>query len=181
MNRALWRALAGSLVCSLAGCGGGSGPTPVTTTTTTLPPCTQSILLQATAPFPASSVDLGTVLPVGTAGRFDVTLDWTFTDSPIGVFLTASTDCTTLAQFNARSCNFLIRSEPGGAKPRKVSAAVPAGSYRFMVANFASRDESLATTVVLSSTTCPPLTSAREAASGATGTAAAVELKGAFR
>jgi hypothetical protein len=156
-----------SLACSLPGCGGGNGPTPVTTTTTTQPPCTQTILLQGTGSFPASTVDLGTVITANTAGRLDVTLDWTFTDSPIGLFVAPSTDCTTLAQFNARSCNFVIRSEPTTAKPRRVSANVAAGSYRFMVANFAARDESVATTAVLSSTSCPPLTSLRQDAAGA--------------
>jgi hypothetical protein len=106
---------------------------------------------------------------VSTSGRLDVILDWTFADSPIGVYV-AQGGCS-LDQFNARTCNFLIRSE-GGSKPRRVSASsVAAGTYTFMVANFGSRDESFSTQVILSSSSCPALTSAAQTAAAQSGTA----------
>ena len=56
---------------------------------------------------------------VPDSGRLDVTLDWTFASSPVGFYLVPANTCT-LAEFNARSCNFLIRSETT-VKPRKIS------------------------------------------------------------
>ncbi len=65
-----------------------------------------------------------------------------------------------LQQFNARSCNFLLRSDTG-PKPRRVSAPnVAAGSYSLLIGNFGSQNESVSTQVVLSSSTCPPLAAA---------------------
>lgn len=56
--------------------------------------------------------------------RVDVT-DWTFPASVIGVYVVQG-GCT-LDQFNARSCNFLMRSD-NGSKPRKVSALTSAAA-----------------------------------------------------
>ena len=78
------------------------------------------------------------------------------TDSPMGVYVVQGS-CN-LDQFNARTCNFLIRSDPPGPKPRKVSASnVGPGTYGLLIANFAAVDESASTQVFLSSAGCPPL------------------------
>jgi hypothetical protein len=94
-------------------------------------------------------------LSVGTAGRLDVIVDWTFASSPIAVYVGPGS-CT-LEQLNARSCNFLIRSE-SGPKPRKLSASVAPGSYFYIVGNAATAQEALSTQVFLSSTSCPSIT-----------------------
>jgi hypothetical protein len=106
----------------------------------------------------------------------DVVVDWTFATSRVGVYVVQGS-CG-LDAFNARSCNFLIQSEPGGAvgspptapKPRKVSASnVAAGSYQLLIANFAGVQESLSTQVFLSSATCPAFaTAATRSGSGET-------------
>jgi len=89
-------------------------------------------------------------------GRVDVVLDWTFADSPMGVYVVQGS-CN-VDQFNARTCNFLIRSDPPGPKPRKVSASnVAPGTYGLLIGNFANVDESVSTQIFLSSAGCPPL------------------------
>ena len=151
------------LLLLLPTCGGGNGPSNATpVTTTTLPACTQTLLNQGS--FSATASTLLHILPVVTitsTGRIDEIVDWTFADSHIGVYLVPAGNCQTLAEFNARSCNFLIRSE-SGSKPRKVSAAnVLPGAYQELVANFGTKQEAISTQVFLSSSTCPPSKAAR--------------------
>ena len=147
------------LAAMLPYCSSSSSPTPTTTTTTTLPPCTQSTVLQVSGPVPSDTL-VGQTFNTTTTGRLDVTVDWTFASSTIGIYVVPQNNCTTVDQFNARTCNFIVRSEPGGAKPRKVSAPnVAAGAYDLLVANFSDVDESASGQVVLSSPSCPAATS----------------------
>jgi hypothetical protein len=92
------------------------------------------------------------------AGRLDMTRDWTHPSSPMGLCLTPANTCT-LEQFNARSCNFIVRSEPSGVKPRKVSTPnVQAGNCRWLVGNFSDAKESAYLQIVLSKGSgCPAL------------------------
>jgi len=74
----------------------------------------------------------------------------------MGLYVVPANTCA-LADFNARTCNFLVRSETG-SKPRKVSTPnFAAGNYRWMVANFASVDESATLQIVLSKGSCAAL------------------------
>jgi hypothetical protein len=160
---------AAALMLALGGCGSDSGtgvcpagqvgtPPNCSTPTPTPPPCTQTAVL----------TDSGTVrslvlifedFPVTESGRLDMTLDWTNPSSPMGLYLVPAGTCT-LDEFNQRACNFLVRSEPSPTKPRRVSAAnLPAGNYRYLVANFSSADESAALQIVLSKGTCPAISS----------------------
>jgi hypothetical protein len=117
-------------------------------------------LLQVAGAVPSRG--LGRVaFPVASSGRLDVTIDWTFATSPIGVYVVTASSCT-IDSFNAGSCTFLARSETT-AKPRKFSVNVNAGNYELIVANFADQDESISGQVVLSSTTCPAFASAGRA------------------
>jgi hypothetical protein len=104
---------------------------------------------------------------VPDSGRLDVTLDWTFASSQIGFYVVPANTCTTIEEFNARSCNFLIRSEPSATKPRKISTPnFTAGNYRWLIANFSEQDESVSFQVVLSKGTgCPALAGGSPAAS----------------
>jgi len=131
-----------------------SSSSPVTTTPpTTTPPCTQTVLFQRSGELP--TLGLAAVpFSTSTTGRIDVTVDWTFASSTIGVYLVSANSCN-IDQFNARSCNFLIRSE-SGAKPRRLSASnVAVGAYELFIANFSDEDDSGTAQVVLSSSTCP--------------------------
>jgi hypothetical protein len=137
-------------------CGGNpiTNPSPPPTT---LAACTQTTVFQGGTAFPPSTLDTES-FATSTTGRLEVTLDWTFPASPFGVYVVQG--ACDLQQFNARSCNFLLRSD-SGPKPRKVSAPnVAAGSYSLLIANFGSQNESVSTQVVLSSSTCPPLAAA---------------------
>jgi hypothetical protein len=148
--------LAGTLLAvSLPSCGGGStGPTVVPTPQPTPTPCTQTQVGIATGAVPAETV-AGVDFTTTAAGRIDVTLDWTFPTSPIGMYLFRANTCD-FTQFN--SCPFLIRSDPTTVKPRRASAEnQPAGAYELIVVNFSDRDESLAGQIVLSQGSCPAI------------------------
>lgn len=147
-----------AIAASPWGCGGSSSPstpTPVAAVPTPTP-CAQSVLFQGTGEMPA-----GTLLnfPVSTsvAARLDVNGDWTFTTNPVGLYIIQG--ACSLDQFNARSCTFLLRLEPG-AKPLKGSASVSAGSYTVLMANYGARSDSGALQIVQSIGSCAPATAA---------------------
>jgi hypothetical protein len=145
-----------TLALMLPACGSSSSPV-TTTPPTTTPPCTQTTLAQDSGPVEALTV-VGGPVTTTTSGRLDVTVDWTFPSSDIGVYLMTRDSCSE-DRFNADACTFIIRSE-GGGKPRKVSAPnLAAGAYDVWIANFSEQDESVSVRVVLSSANCPALTS----------------------
>ena len=162
------------LALALGDCGGDStGPTRqcIPPQTGTYPDCrdpvtcTQTTVYSESGPIPALTVALDQ-FSVPDSGRLDMTLDWTNASSLMGLYLVPANTCTTIEEFNAGTCNFLVRSEPPGAKPRKVSASnFQAGNYRVLIANFSDEDESAAVQVVLSKGTgCAALTGAQPSA-----------------
>jgi hypothetical protein len=165
------RWIAGLLMAFLLpGCGGSSTPTTPATPAPTPTPCTQTNVLQVDGSVLARNLGRAPAFSVSTAGRLDITVDWTFPASPIGVYLVAAGACS-IDQFNAQTCTFLARSETT-TKPRKISVAnTSPGNYELLVANFGTQDESISGQVILSSSTCPAFASAgREAsASGFSG------------
>jgi hypothetical protein len=61
-----------------------------------------------------------------------------------------------LDQFNARTCTFLLKSEPSAVKPRVISASdVAPGTYTLVIVDYTALDESIATQVTLSNASCP--------------------------
>jgi hypothetical protein len=147
-------ALALALLLPSCGGGGGTSSTPVTTPPTTLAACNQVVVFQGSAPVPASTL-VEQDFTFNAAARLDVVLDWTVPSSPMGVYVVQG--ACTLDQFNARTCNFVIRSEPSTIKPRKVSASAATGAFSLLVANYGATDESAAVQVISSSATCAPL------------------------
>ncbi|MBX7187888.1 MAG: hypothetical protein K1Y01_22290 [Vicinamibacteria bacterium] len=97
---------------------------------------------------------------VPSAGRLDLTADWTLATNAVGLYLVQG--ACTLDQFNARTCNFLTRIETT-AKPKKGSVAVQAGSYSVLVANFGSQQDSGIAQAVLSTGSCPAASAATSA------------------
>jgi hypothetical protein len=156
--------LAAGLVAGLAACGGDGGPpggpgTPAPTPT----PCTQTTLDQGPVPLDPRTLVYDD-FSVPDTGRLDITVDWTVASSMIGVYLVPANTCT-LQEFNARTCNFVVRSEVT-TKPRKISTPnFAAGNYRWIIANFAQVQESASLLIVLSKGECPAL-AAPPAASG---------------
>lgn len=162
------RLVAAGAFLALAACGGGGGTpgtpsTPVPTPT----PCAQRVIDSDSGPL-ASKTLVYYDFSVPESGRLDMTVDWTYASNNMGVYVTPANTCT-LAEFNARSCNFVIRSD-SGAKPRKMSANVAAGNYRWLIGNFGTTDDSVSYQVVLSTGSCPALTSGGPAASAVGGT-----------
>ncbi|HXB57881.1 MAG TPA: hypothetical protein VN461_24175 [Vicinamibacteria bacterium] len=134
---------------------GSSGPTMVAPTPTPVP-CTQASVFQGAGALPAHVADFESIT-APTTGRLDVTLDWTFASSKVGVFI-AQGPCS-FDQFKAAACNFLL-SLVSPPKPLKGSASnVAAGSYVLIIANAADQNESVSAQVLLSSATCPALAS----------------------
>lgn len=119
--------------------------------------CTTTNVLQESEGIPSSTL-LYDDFSVPDSGRLDVTLDWTVPSSLVGFYIVPANTCT-LAEFNARTCNFVVRSEPVTTKPRKVSTPnFAAGNYRWLVANYASQQESVSFQIVLQKGTgCAPL------------------------
>jgi uncharacterized protein YceK len=151
------------LALLLPGCGSSSTPTTPATPAPTPTPCTQTTVLQRSGALPSLNL-VRLPFSAGTAGRLDVTVDWTFAASPIGVYLVTTGACS-IDQFNANSCTFLAVSETT-VKPRKFSVPnTAAGNYDLLLVNFADQDESLSVQVVLSSATCPAFASAGRALS----------------
>ena len=88
-----------------------------------------------------------------TSGTLEITVDWAFPTSLMGVYLVKG-ECT-LDQFNLRACDFLVRSEPSLVKPRKLTAGgLAAGTYNLLVANFSEDDEYASVEVVLATGSC---------------------------
>jgi hypothetical protein len=147
----------------LPGCGGSTTPTTPATPAPTAAPCTQSTVRQVN-----DSVGSLTLFYIpfstNTSGRLDITVDWTFPATPLGVYVVNAGSCA-IDQFNADTCNYLVSSETF-VKPRKVSVAnTNAGNFELLVANFSDTDESISGQVVLSSPTCPAFVSSPPAAS----------------
>jgi hypothetical protein len=132
--------------------------------TTTLPACTQSVVESGSDSWDASTLGYND-FSVPEAGRLDITVDWTYASSRIGVFLVPANTCNTIDEFNARSCNFLVRSEPSTVKPRKISTPnFSAGNYRWLIGNFSDSNESISWQIVLSKGSCAALTGGQPAA-----------------
>ena len=122
------------------------------------PACTQSVVAQGSDSWGPSEIGFND-FSVPDGGRLDITVDWTNAPSHIGVYVVPVNTCTTLDEFNARSCNFLVRSEPSTVKPRKISTpSFAAGNYRWLIANFSDNNESISFQFVLSKGSCAALT-----------------------
>jgi hypothetical protein len=162
--------LAASFVCLTVhlGCGGGSSTTPTPVVQATPIPCTRTPLFQGSGQLPANTVDFESFTTTAT-GRVDVSLDWTFASSTIGVAI-AQGPCS-FAQLQAGACTLLLQTV-SPPKPLKASVSnVAAGTYGLIILNPNSVLESMSLQVFLSSSTCPaaasgPSQSAREPISG---------------
>ena len=119
------------------------------------PACTQSVVAQGSDSWGPSEIGFND-FSVPDGGRLDITVDWTNASSKIGVYVVPTNTCT-LDQFNARSCNFLVRSEASTVKPRKVSTPnFAAGNYRWLI--LSDSVESISLQIVLSKGSCAALT-----------------------
>ena len=168
-RRAVWQKgwgllAAAGLAMGLSACGGdGDPPKPGPPTGPTVTPCAQEALFQDNGVVTALTFGWDD-FSVPRTGRLDITLDWTNDTSPVGFYLTPVNTCTP-EEFNARTCNFLIRSEPSTVKPRLISEPIDAGNYRWIIANYSDEQESMALQIVLSTGECAPLAGSRPSGS----------------
>ena len=148
--------LGAALVAGLPGCGGSGSSGPTVVITPTPVPCNRSTLLQGSFSLPENTGDFETITTT-TTGRLDLTLDWTFPSSDMGLFVSQG-PCD-LDQLKAGACSLLLQliSPP---KPLKGSiASLAAGTYGVIIANVNSVPEAVSASVVLSSSTCPAASS----------------------
>ncbi|HVR70647.1 MAG TPA: hypothetical protein VMT87_07350 [Vicinamibacteria bacterium] len=121
----------------------------------------RTVILAGSFSLPALTV-ANAAFAAPSTGTVDITVDWTFPASPIGVYVVRG--ACALDQFNARACDFLTRSE-SGQKPRTITLPnVAAGSYVLMLANFGEEDESLS--ILIGHTTGGGASSARDDGGG---------------
>jgi hypothetical protein len=141
--------LAGAaLAASLAACGGSSsGPTSGSSPTPTpVPQPTPQVLSQMSGLSVPVNYAYGIYFDTTATGTIDVTVDYTFANSNLAVWV-ASGRCTA-DQFGNNQCPFLATSL-SGAKPRKISLPNQvAGSYTLIAGNFGPQEEAISYQVV---------------------------------
>jgi hypothetical protein len=140
-NAALRPLLVGvGLALALAACGSDSAPPTVvpTPTPTPLPTPTPPVLVdEGSTAIPALQV-VNFDVTTTSAGTVTVTVDYTFADSEILLWLT-DRQCSPQL-FGSDSCTYLVKSLEG-AKPRVMSATgVAAGTYSLFIANDGPHD-----------------------------------------
>ena len=129
--------LAGALLSAALGCGGDEPARPPVVVVT--PPPVRTVVAR---PAPIEPLKPGTFaileLQLAQGGTLDVTVDWTFADSWIYVYL-GRTSCS-YAELSQRACPFLVASETQQPKPRLLrSEPVEPGTY-YVVLNNVARD-----------------------------------------
>jgi hypothetical protein len=185
------RVLATAVMASwLVACGSSSGPTQQQCpagTTGTFPNCqAQQTCTQSVVESGSDSAAARTLVyfdfSVPDSGRLDITVDWTVASSLIGVYLVPANTCT-LDEFNLKSCNFFVRSDPNSTKPRKISTPnFNAGNYRWIIGNY-NKDaaESFSYQFVLSKGSCPALAGAPPRAASREGSGSVPSIGSAVR
>ncbi|NOT44485.1 MAG: hypothetical protein HOP14_07785 [Acidobacteria bacterium] len=163
---------AGAALLTLIACGGSSpsspsaNPTPSPAPTPT-PSAAPTLIFQGGGLLPSRTL-LSTPFTTTATGTIGASVDWTFANSDLDLFLVRGTDPCTLDQFNNRQCPFLGAAESLTTKPETLSVPnLAAGAYTVYVANFADVQESVSLQITLTTTS-------GVSASGTTASAAAV-------
>jgi hypothetical protein len=135
-------ALAGLAACGTSPTTPSAAPPP--------PPPVTAVIGEGSQSGLAERVLLRVPFRTGSAGTVRATVDWTFPDTTIFVYISSGT-CT-LEQVNADECRFLASSESAGPKPRvlTVTGAQP-GEYTLYIGNAAGEQESVSWQISLTS------------------------------
>jgi len=137
-----------ALCLSLQACGGSSnpvtGPSPVPTPT---PAPVERVVSQGGDTLKNDEAGYFK-FTLDTAGKLDITVDWTVPANDLDVFLVKGF-CTE-DQITSQTCSFLATATSTTAKPEKITvSSVVAGDYTVYIANLGPGNESLSWRVVL--------------------------------
>jgi hypothetical protein len=106
-------------------------PTPVATPT---PPAVRGVLGTISFDRFESGVYVGIPLPLSQGGILDVTVDWTYKDTWMYVYIARGT-CN-YEQLSSKTCPYIVSSETQFPKPRiVVTQPIPAGTYTLVLYN----------------------------------------------
>lgn len=133
VRRILGLALLGGLVLGMPACKKSTAPTPVATPTPALVPV-RGVIAQFSFDQFSSDLYVGIPLPLSQGGILDVTVDWTFPDTWMFVYIAKGT-CN-YEQLSGRTCPYIVASESKFPKPRVVSTSpIPPGTYSLILYN----------------------------------------------
>lgn len=125
--------LLGGLVLGIPACKKSTAPSPIATPTPAPVPV-RGVIAQFSFDQFASGIYVGIPLPLSQGGILDVTLDWTFPDSWMFVYIAKGT-CT-FEQLDGKTCPYIVTSEVQFPKPRVVSTTpIPPGTYSLILYN----------------------------------------------
>ena len=109
-------------------------PTPVATPT---PPAVRGVLGTLSFDRFETGVYVGIPLPLSQGGILDVTVDWTYKDTWMYVYIARGT-CN-YEQLSSKTCPYIVSSETQFPKPRVVvTPPIPAGTYTLVIYNVPS-------------------------------------------
>jgi hypothetical protein len=124
-------AVAGALLCALAACGEESPRPPVVVVT---PVPVRGVIAQTGFSGFEEGNWVGIDLALTQRGKLDITVDWTFSDTWMYVYL-GNVRCD-YAQLSGGTCPFLISSETKDPKPRTLyTENLDPGSYYLVLYN----------------------------------------------
>jgi hypothetical protein len=124
--------LAVALLGALAGCGGDDSPRPPVVVVTPAP--VHAVIAQTSFTGFEPEVWISIELVLSQKGVLDVTVDWTFADTWMYVYL-SRTNCT-YEQLTGGTCPFFVSSETKTPKPRYlVTESLEPGTYYLVLYN----------------------------------------------
>ncbi len=121
-----------ALLGALAGCGGDDSPRPPVVVVTPQP--VRGVIAQTSFTGYEPDVWISIELVLSQKGVLDVTVDWTFADTWMYVYL-SRTSCN-YEQLTGRTCPFFVSSETKTPKPRSlVTESLDPGTYYLVLYN----------------------------------------------
>jgi hypothetical protein len=130
------------LLVLATGCGDGGSSSPVAPTPPTPAPQTRTVVVQGGFDLPADYHN-GVWFTTTRLGTLDITVDWTYADSVVWVYVGQGT-CTE-PQIQAGQCQYILQSLVATPKPRVLTLPnLAAGPYTLLIYNGSARPESVA-------------------------------------
>ncbi len=142
-RQCLFLGLPVAIACVLAGCGSGTGPPTHPSTPTPAPPVVRTVISQGSFTDLSPNNGVTFALTTTVTGVLDATVDWTFAASQLDIYILRAGTCS-VAQYNARQCQFIVSSETPTPKPRVLTTpSLAPGAYELLVINFGTQVEAV--------------------------------------